>query len=290
MKKNLIVIGLSLFSGLFLHSCKEIGPAIDFKPKEEGDTTYITNTIPAPDPKVAYLEEFTGVQCVNCVQGHELVASLLAQKGEQLAAVGVHSGDFSAPYVGTHTSVYDFRTPEGDAINSTIYGNVPGQPTAGIDRRRFLGQGNRATYRSAWTKYINYQLRQPNPCNIKLTSVFDALANKLKVKAVVTFTADVNSETKLTLLLSESGMKDAQLLPDGSVDDNYTHRHVFRTTLTPPTGASLQGTPSRGRVFVRNFELTPNTAWKLDSCELVGIVHNGTDSLFVLQAAKVKAR
>ncbi len=280
----------ALFCACLITSCKEIGPEIDFKPKYEGDTSYVITSIPAAQDKIVYLEEFTGVQCVNCSQGHQLVADLLTQHGERLAAVGVHSGPFSAPYTGTHTSVYDFRTTEGDVINNTFYGGVPGQPMAGQDRRIFRNQGNRATLRSSWTKFVNYELRQANPCNINLTSVFDAVANKLKVKATVTYTQDVVGDTKLTLLLSESGIKDAQLLPDGTVDDNYTHRHVFRTTLTPPTGASLQGGATRGRVFVRNFELTPNVTWKIDSCEIIGFVHEATDSLRVLQAAKIKAK
>ena len=293
MRSNLIsslVLSTFAVSVLFLQCCKEVGPEIDFKPKFEGDTTYVTSSVPNADEKVAYLEEFTGVQCVNCSQGHQVVSDLLTQHGERLAAVGVHAGPFSAPYTGTHTSLYDFQTVEGNTINNTFYGGVPGQPMAGIDRRLFRNQGNRATLRSNWSKFVTYQLKETNPCNLKLTSIFDAVANKLKVKATVTYTADVVGDTKLTLLLSESGIKDAQLLPDGTVDENYIHRHVFRTTLTPPTGALLQGAATRGRVFVRNFEFTPNITWKIDSCELVGFVHEASDSVRVLQATKIKAK
>ncbi len=290
MKRSFFIYTNIFLAAAFLQSCKEIGPDIDFKPKFEGDTTYITTSIPAADPKVAYLEEFTGVQCVNCVTGHEVLADLLTLHGEKLATVGIHSGPFSMPYSGAHTSLYDFQTPEGDAINSGFYGMVPGQPLAGTDRRFFRNQGNRATGRSSWSKYVNYQLKEMNPCNVELKSNFDAAANKLKVKATITYTKDVVGDTKFTLMMSESGIKDAQLRPDGSVDENYVHRHVFRTTLTPPTGASLQATASRGRVFVRNFELTPKTSWKMDSCELVGFVHEASDSLRVLQTAKIKAK
>ncbi len=290
MKLSRIIYINTFLSVIFITACSEIPPAIDLKPKFEGDTTYITSSIPAVDQKVAYLEEFTGVQCVNCVTGHDVMTALLAQHGEKLAVVGVHSGPFSAPYTGAHTSVYDFQTPEGDAINNTFYGGVPGQPLAGTDRRFFRNQGNRATGRSSWSKFVAYQLKETNPCNVLLSSNFDATANKLKVKATITYTKDVVGDTKFTLMMSESGIKDAQLRPDGTVDDNYVHRHVFRTTLTPPTGISLQAAATRGRVFVRNFELTPNTSWKIDSCELVGIVHEASDSLRVLQATKIKAK
>ncbi|MEY4926708.1 MAG: hypothetical protein RI894_1144, partial [Bacteroidota bacterium] len=78
---------IALFSAFLFVGCKEIGPEINFKPKYEGDTSYLTSSVPVAQEKVVYLEEFTGVQCVNCSQGHQLVADLLVLHGERLAAV-----------------------------------------------------------------------------------------------------------------------------------------------------------------------------------------------------------
>ena len=91
-------------------------------------------------------------------------------------------------------------------------------------------------------------------------------------------------------MLTESGMHDAQLLPNGTVDGDYVHRHVLRTMLTPYDGLALSAITQRGRVFVRNFEVTPVAEWRLDSCEIVGFVHEASDSIRVLQAAKVKLK
>ncbi len=274
-------------------SCKEIGPSIDFaSQKQSGDTAYTITNIPAADPKVAYLEEFTGVACINCVQGHQKISDLLAIYGDRLVAVGVHSGPFSTPYAASspHPNLYDFRTTEGDNINTNIYSNIVGQPVAGIDRRRFTGQLYRAVLRQNWTGYVGYENRQENPCNLQLQSSFDAAANKIKVRATVTFTKDVLAGTKLSLMLTENGIKDAQLLPDNSVDINYVHKHVLRGMFSSWDGLTLKNFAPKGSVFVRNFELTPRTDWRLDSCEVVGFVHESSDSLRVLQAAKVKLR
>ena len=55
-------------------------------------------------------------------------------------------------------------------------------------------------------------------------------------------------------------------------------------------GLLLPDVAVRGRVVVRNFELTPDVKWKLDSCHIVAFVHEGTDSIRVEQAAQVKLR
>jgi hypothetical protein len=275
-----------------LTACTEVPPAIDFSSvADASDTTFVTATVPAADPKVAYLEEFTGVQCINCVQGHETIAALLAQHGDRLAAVGIHSGDFSDPYnAPPYVSAYDFRTADGDNINSTIYNNIAGQPSAGIDRRKFASESRRETFRSKWAGYVQYQVNTPNPCNVKLEPTYNAATNKLKVRATVTFTQDVTGAVKITLLLSENGITDIQLLPNGTKDTNYKHKHVFRRAITPWDGSLLPNGNARGRVYVRTFEITPDNAWRLDSCEIVGIVHQAADSLKVFQAVKVKAK
>jgi hypothetical protein len=284
---------LSLLFTAALIGCKEIGPDIDFKAQPEpGDTTFVSATIPAPQPKTVYLEEFTGVQCVNCSQGHTAIAALLAQYGERLVAVGVHSGDFSDPYGASsaHPSHYDFRTTEGDNINSSIYGGIFGQPSASVDRRKFATQGFRELRQQDWAGFTAYQSRQQNPCNLVLESKFDAAANKIKVRATVTYTQDVTADTKLSLMVTESGIKDTQLLPNGTVEVDYVHRHVLRGMLTAYNGLALAAITQRGRVFVRNFELTPKAEWRLDSCDIVGFVHEARDSVRVLQAAKIKLK
>ena len=276
-----------------LIGCKEVATAIDFTSKtEQGDTTYVSTSVPAAQPKAVYLEEFTGVQCVNCAEGHTIIANLLGQYGERFVAVGVHSGDFSDPYSASsaHPSHFDFRTVAGDNINANLYNGIAGQPTAGIDRRKFATQTRREAQRAQWAGLVAYQLRQTNPCNLVLESKFDATANKIKVRATVTYTQDVTISSKISLMLTESGMHDAQLLPNGTVDGDYVHRHVLRTMLTPYDGLALSAITQRGRVFVRNFEVTPVAEWRLDSCEIVGFVHEASDSIRVLQAAKVKLK
>ena len=273
-----------------LLGCKEIPPAIDFTSKKEvGDTTYIQTTVPQAQPKAVYLEEFTGVKCINCPYGHDLIKAFDAQYGKRVVAVGVHSGELSEPYTGTQ----DLRTEAGDNIQTNIYNEIAAQPSLGVDRRRFAGQGGRreVVARQNWNGFVGYQLRQENPCNLSLTSRFDAASNKIKVKATVEFTKDVAVAQKISVMLTESGLKVKQLLPPtGDTDDNYVHKHVLRKMFTSWDGLLLPDVAVRGRVFVRNFEMEPNAIWNLDSCHIVAFVHESSDSARVEQAVSVKLR
>ncbi|MDV7402453.1 hypothetical protein RZS08_64120, partial [Arthrospira platensis SPKY1] len=63
------------------------------------------------------IEEFTGVRCVQCPAGSADIETYLAIHGEQLIAVSIHAGGFSFPF---DESVHDFRTEEGEALNSFL--------------------------------------------------------------------------------------------------------------------------------------------------------------------------
>jgi Outer membrane protein Omp28 len=272
-----------------LVGCKEIPPAIDFSSKKEvGDTTYVQTTVPQAQPKNVYLEEFTGVQCINCPNGHAAIANFETQYGERVVSVGVHSGELSVPYTGNE----DFQTPAGDNIQTNIYNEIQAQPSLGVDRRQFAGQLKREVlFLNRWAGFLGYQLRQETPCNLTLTSRFDAASNKIKVKTIVEYTKDVATTKKISVMLTESGMKAKQLLPSGQTDDNYVHKHVLRRMFTSWDGLLLPDVGVRGRVFVRNFEMTPAANWNLDSCRIVAFVHEATgDSIRVQQAKSVKLR
>jgi Outer membrane protein Omp28 len=269
--------------------CKEIPPAIDFSSKKEvGDTTYVQTTVPQAQAKNVYLEEFTGAYCTNCPNGHIAIADFETQYGERVVPVSVHSGELSRPYPGNE----DFQTPEGDNIQTNIYNEIGAQPSLGVDRRQFAGQPKREVlFLNRWTGFLSYQLRQETPCNLTLSSRFDAASNKIKVKTIVEYTKDVATTKKISVMLTESGKKAAQALPTGGVDANYVHKHVLRRMFTSWDGLLLPEVGVRGRVFVRNFEMTPAANWNLDSCSIVAFVHEATgDSIRVQQVKSVKLR
>ena len=72
----------------------------------------------SPEDRTALLEDYTGIHCVNCPDGHVIMASIAAANPGLVSLVGIHAGGFAVPS-GTEP---DFRTAEGNALNS-FYGS-----------------------------------------------------------------------------------------------------------------------------------------------------------------------
>ena len=59
----------------------------------------------------AILEEYTGIHCGYCPQGHAIANSIQANNPNDFYIINVHVGSFAAPGTGEP----DFRTPFGSA-------------------------------------------------------------------------------------------------------------------------------------------------------------------------------
>ncbi|MGB5071926.1 MAG: hypothetical protein WBO28_13290 [Flavobacteriales bacterium] len=64
-----------------------------------------------PENRTALLEDFTGIHCVFCPEGHVIMADIDEARPGKVSLVGIHAGDFAVPGSGEP----DFRTPEGTA-------------------------------------------------------------------------------------------------------------------------------------------------------------------------------
>ena len=102
---------------------KKIVTLIAFIPTVLLAQSLVTQT---PQNRTALLEDFTGIHCGYCPEGHTIMASLEAMHGSRIAVVGIHAGGFAVPGTGEP----DFRTPAGTAIDS--YFTISGTPASSI--------------------------------------------------------------------------------------------------------------------------------------------------------------
>ena len=65
--------------------------------------------------RTGLLEDFTGIHCGYCPDGHAVMASIAAVNPGRVSLVGVHAGGCAVPANGTEP---DFRTPQGDSLNA----------------------------------------------------------------------------------------------------------------------------------------------------------------------------
>ncbi|MEM7102230.1 MAG: Omp28-related outer membrane protein [Bacteroidota bacterium] len=261
------ILIFSLVILLSVSACEEVGPTI--------------NIIP-PERKVL-VEEFTGVQCVNCPEGSEKLETLLDQHGENLIVVSIHSGFFSVPHA---TSAIDFRTPEADALDGFI-GPVTFYPSASINRKLFDGENSRLVNLAKWAGLIQQELAEVSPVEMELNTTYDASTRNLEVSTSLNFFEDINQPVHISVLVTETDVVDSQLDLDGLQTD-YVHKHVMRDMLTNFDGQLITNATIANSPVVNNFSITLPNEWDELNCAVVAYVHFVSPQFDVLQAEEVK--
>ncbi len=287
----------SLAAGsLFLFSCKERGPSIDFSSPVAGerDTTYLA-PVETAAPRHVLLEEYTGVTCPNCPAGHQTVAALQAANPGRVIAVSYYG------FVGAQTNPVpnltqkDFRVEKAGLAVDAIFGGVPALPSAAIDRMRL----NPSTPEqllvfpsSAWNGAVADRLPTPSAVNLTVaSSEYTEASREVRVTIRAAYTAPVVQKHNLSLMLVENNLVDAQEYPD-RIDTFYTFKHVLRDFVTPISGVSvldLMGTKEAGRVYERTFVYTVPAGWNVADCSWVAVLHSTeAGSKEVLAAAQAE--
>lgn len=280
MKKYILFLGV--FTGIA--ACEEIGPDIDFTPPDLTliDTTYVELTPETPADKVVLLEDFTGVQCVNCPGAHEEITEILGLYPGRVVTVAEHNY-FAGPFSDSNE---DYEIPEALELDDYL-GPAPAWPAGFVDRKDF-GTGVLYTLIvSNYKIYVEEQLLETAPCNVYIEPSYDSETRKAKVKVIVKYTTAVAEENHLSIMITENGIIDLQLALTG-IDETYEHNHVLRDMFTPATGVNLDAEKIAGRVFEREFVLDIPEHWNTSELEITAFVHNfTTENKEVLQAAKV---
>ncbi len=284
---SVVVIGvMSFFS-----SCKEVGPEINLhgNANSVSDTTYIESPVATPASKNILLEEFTGVNCPNCPEGHALVATIEAQYPGRVSAIAFHPANtLGKPFTGI--SNQDLQDPKSTSLLS--YLGSPGfEPCAGVDRQLFSGQTNILTDRSYWSGFAAQDLLLTPQVNILLSDQYIISTGKVTVIAEIHYTQAVSVANNITIALTEDSINTAQL--DGAnIDTPYYHMGVLRNILTSNTGDNVAFNSTvtlvPGRVVRLVYQTTLNALWKPENMHILAYVHEHASSQVVYQAAKIK--
>ncbi|MDI9342449.1 MAG: Omp28-related outer membrane protein [Sediminibacterium sp.] len=201
----------------------------------------------SPQTKVAVLEEFTGINCTWCPDGHKIANQIkAANPSGKVLLVNIHTGGFANPSAGQP----DYRTAEGAAIMAIPGMGVTGFPMGAVNRAVFSGTAM-ATSRTAWTANVGTVLTQTSYVNVACQATLDVNTRVITVDAQAYYTANSpTSNNFLTIALLEdnvvgpqvggASLNPTQTNPDGS----YNHQHMLRKVLTPTFGNTITTTSS----------------------------------------------
>lgn len=194
------------------------------------------------------LEEFTGIYCTFCPDGHVRAQNLANNNPGDVVLVNVHTGGFAVP----SGSDPDFQTSFGaDLANQS---GLTGYPAGTVNRRNFPGleQGNAGTTamsRGEWATAAATVLAEPSSVNVAAEAFIDVVTRELKVVVETYYTANATASShKLNVALLQNNVEGPQtgaatynpagILPNG----NYNHQHMLRHFLTGQWGMDITTT------------------------------------------------
>jgi len=247
MKKLLV---LATIVSLALFSCKE---TTDEPPIDQG-STYLASTTPMN--RVAVLEDFTGVRCGYCPDGHVRAKVIEDALPGKFIIIATHAGGYAAPAAGWANLI----STGGTAVHNQA--NPAGYPAGTINRMTCLSLGvkamdlsrsNMTMDRGQWSAAANKVVTMPSPVNIGAKAIYNASTKEIAITYDLYYTADETDPNNVNIAILQSGIITKQ--SGGTPDPNkYDQKHVLREMPLGSWGEVITTPTTKGsRVKTKTF-------------------------------------
>jgi len=201
-----------------------------------------------PSNKNVVLEEYTGINCGYCPDGHRIANQIAAQNPGRVSVINIHAGSYAA---NTYTTTF------GNALANQT--GLTGYPSGTVNRHVFSGS-NTALSRSAWANAANTILNTTSPVNIAAQGTLDWTTRELSLTVQLYYTANEANPTNMlnvaivqdNVLGSQSG---ASYNPDQVVGNQYKHMHMLRHLITGQWGEEIT-TTTQGSFVEKTYTYT----------------------------------
>lgn len=191
-----------------------------------------------PQNRKVVLEEFTGINCGNCPDGHRRANALRDAHPGEVFLINIHQGSYAYP------AEIDLRTNYGDALASQA--GINSYPNATINRHSFNGSIAVAD-RTAWTSLSEGLLSTEAYANIAAKATVDWQTREMQVTVQVYYTGNSPASTNyLNVALLQDYIYGPQAGMNANmeqVDGNqYVHMHALRDLITGQWGEEITTT------------------------------------------------
>lgn len=208
-----------------------------------------------PENKNVVLEEFTGIYCGFCPDGHLRANNFAAANPGDVVLINIHAGPFANP----SGNDPDFTIAYGDSID--IISGIAGYPAGNINRRVFSNfsqnPGGMAMSRGDWATAGGTVMGESSYVNLALEGDIDITSNVLTVDVEMYFTANAPSDVNLNVALLQNNISGPQSGSSANpnqvnADGTYNHMHMLRELLTGQWGEVITTTTS-GTTVTRQY-------------------------------------
>ena len=231
------MLALSAASLMFASCSKEATTSTPVVPVE----TFLAST--TMGTRTALLEDFTGVRCGYCPDGHvRAEAAQTALGKDKFIIMCVHAGGYATAAAGWANFTTAFGT---SLVNQS---SVAGYPAGTINRLPAPDMGVKAQSTTVLTglalnrgdwdpagRFVNTMFA---PANIGTSATFDAASRELTVKVDVYYVANETKPNNINVALLQSKLM-AKQSGDPTPTDLYSQSHVLRHLITGQWGTPI---------------------------------------------------
>jgi len=215
----------------------------------------------AQENRKVLVEEFTGITCQYCPDGHKKADQLISANPTSNFVINVHTGGYANPASGAP----DFRTAFGSALASQS--GLVGYPAGTVNRHLFSALSQNTTTpgtamsRGAWANAAGQIESMPSILNVALQGTIDATTRKLTVDVEVYYTGTSTVSTNyFNLALIQDSILGPQTgattwYPQMMVGSQYQHNKMLRHLLTGQWGDPIN-TTTAGSMIAKQYTYT----------------------------------
>jgi hypothetical protein len=266
--KKLLLIGASILS---LHGMSQ---------------NWVSTT---PQNRRVVIEEFTGIHCGYCPDGHRIANDLVKANPDKVFLINIHAGGYATPGTGEP----DFRTTAGTAIDGAA--GVTGYPSGSVSRSATpWGQS-----RDKWASTAATLLGQTSPVNVAVKASVDFATRTLTTEVEVYYTANSPATSNfLTIALTQDDVLGPQsdygdYNPTNWVNGQYRHNHVLRQLITSGNFGEKLDSTRQGNYFYKKYTtVIPdnyiNTKAVLNKFNVVAFVSQANNNILSGAEAEVE--
>lgn len=238
-----ILIGLSLT----IVSCKKTStdPGNNIPPE-----TFYAST--ESTMRMAILEDFTGVRCGYCPDGHLRAQTIKDAYPKKFMVIATHGGSYADPAAGW----MDFTTPIANGLitQSKLTGYPAGTmnrlPAASIGATA-MTSGGTAMGRGYWAAAADKVMLMPAPVNLGGVATWSAADEEITVRVDMYFTSDETVPTNLNVGLVQDGIPSKQSGATGS----YIQNNVLRSMITGTWGEVVATAATKGTKITKTYKI-----------------------------------
>jgi len=211
--------------------------------------TFVSTT---PENKKVVLEEFTGIYCTFCPDGHVIGQGLHDSYPNDVFLINIHTGGYSNPNTPNDP---DFNSNHGASIAANS--GLAGYPAGTVNRHVFPNitpqgsPGTTALSRGDWSAASTEIMSQSSPVNVAAQASYDMSTGILTVNTETYFTANHTNSAFLHVAVVQNNVAGPQtgaaqynpgaIIP-GPWTPTYNHQHMLKYLMDGVFGIELSVT------------------------------------------------